>query len=43
MTSTTDKKRPRGRPRQEWIDIVKSDIEKFALGLRLDIEKDDVK
>ncbi|VVC26151.1 Hypothetical protein CINCED_3A012484 [Cinara cedri] len=32
MTSTIQGKRPRGRPRQRWVDAVKSDLEKRALG-----------
>jgi len=36
MTSTMNEKRPRGRPRQRCMDLVKSDLEKCALGLKLE-------
>jgi len=40
MTGTINWKRPRGRRRQRWIDIVKSDLEKWAPGLKL-VESED--
>jgi len=36
MTGTMNGKRPRGRPRQRWMDLVKSDLEKCAPGLKLE-------
>jgi len=35
-TGTSNGKRPRGRPRQRWTEIVKSDLEKCAPGLKLE-------
>lgn len=36
MIGTMNGKRPRGRPRQRWMDIVKSDLENCAPGLKLE-------
>ncbi|KAL4084994.1 hypothetical protein QTP88_027844 [Uroleucon formosanum] len=39
MIGTINGKKPRGRPRQRWIDIVKSDLEECAPGLKLEDEE----
>lgn len=36
MSGTINGKRPRGWPRQRWIDIVSLDLEKCAPGLRVE-------
>lgn len=36
MTDTINGKRPRGRPRQWWMSIVKSDLKKCAPELKLE-------
>lgn len=40
MMGTTNGKIPRGRPRQRGIDIVKSELQKYALGLKLEESED---
>lgn len=32
--------RPRGRPKQRWIDTIKSDLRNYALGSRLEESED---
>jgi len=40
MANTNNRKRPRRRPRQKWIDIVTSDLEKCTPGLKLKESED---
>jgi len=40
MTGTINGKIPRGQLRQRWIDIVKSDLEKCAPGIKVEENED---